>query len=233
MRKTIILIIATTVLFSCGQDSKTSSGTFARGNKTSEPSEDIESQKRMTKSNDKYIDTRYEYSDSNGKNLIIENSLPKGGQKYTDPNGEEYVYAIFWTKITNETANPFELSIEVPANQFKLASSPDNYFKIFLPSEKMTIDKAPLFNYGLTDLGAILDNKIKKSPSLQSTINARETSLFYVITLFKKGVEGTVRAGLSIKDDKLYYKVNDKEIHFGQFDIKNLKLEIKKASAQK
>jgi len=63
----------------------------------------------VTKPEDKYIDTRYEYSDAFGKNLIIENSLPKGGLKYTDPNGKEYIYAIFWTRMTNETDSPFEL----------------------------------------------------------------------------------------------------------------------------
>ena len=38
-------------------------------------------------SNEKYH-TKYEYTDSIGKSLIIQNSFPRGGIKYTDPNGE-------------------------------------------------------------------------------------------------------------------------------------------------
>ena len=122
-------------------------------------------------------------------------------------------------------ANPFELSIEVHADSFELPSSPDKYFKIFLPTVKMSIDNIPLFDYGLTDLNAILDHKLQKSSSMQRTINPEERSYFYVITLFNKGVEGTVRAGLSLKNDKLFYRVNDKEIHSGQVSIKDLKLQ--------
>ena len=52
--------------------------------------QDVQSQKLSD-----YIDTKYEYTDSTGKSLIIQNSLPRGGLTYTDPNGEIYVYAVF------------------------------------------------------------------------------------------------------------------------------------------
>ncbi len=226
MRKSLILLIlVTTVLFSCGQESKSTPGIAIKDIETSKTTGHVESQKRVAIYSDQYLDTRYAYADSSGKQLIIENSLPKGGLKYTDPIGKEYVYAVFWTRIINETANPFKWSIEVPVDSFKLPSSPDNYFKIFLPSEKMTNDKAPVFNYGLTALNSILDNKLQDSLSLQRSISSTETSLFYVVILFKQGVEGTVRAGFSLKDDKLYYRVNDKEIHIGEFNFKKLKLQ--------
>ena len=80
----------------------------------------------------------------------------------------------------------------------------------------MTLDKVPLINYGLTGLDAILDNKHLNLSSLKKTINSNENSLFYVVTLFKEGVEGTVRAGFSLKDDNIYYRVNDKEIYCGK-----------------
>ena len=200
------------------------SDTYTNDKGATMPAEEIESPKRMTKSNDEFIDTRYEYSDSNGKNLIIENSLPKGGLKCTAPDGTEYVYAVFWTQVTNETDNPFELTLNFPVASFELPSSPGNYFKIVLPSEKMTIDKASLFNYGLTDLETILDKEFHNLSSLQRTINSKESSSFYVITLFKQGVEGTVRSGLNIKNDQFYYRVNNKEISCGKYNIKKLKL---------
>ena len=155
MRKSlIILIVVTTVLFFCKQDCKSTTDIVIKDIEISMTTEKVKRQKCIAISNDKYMDTRYEYADATGKHLIIENSLPKGRLKYIDPNGEEFVYAIFWAQITNETANPFELSVKVPSDLFKLPSSPDNYLKIFFPSEEMTFDKAPLLIYGLTGLDA-------------------------------------------------------------------------------
>ena len=67
MKKSIIIfIIATTGLFSCKQ-----------GSKSSPENVDIETVNSVRK---------YEYADSMGKRLIIQNSLSRG-IKYTDPNG--------------------------------------------------------------------------------------------------------------------------------------------------
>ena len=217
--------MATTGLFSCGQGSKSTPDTVTVDIETLESTEYVKSQKPLTYHDEKYIDTKYEYTVSTGKSLIIQNSLPKGGLKYTAPNGKDYVYAIFWTRIINETANPFELTLDFPAVSFGFPSSADNYFKIFLPSDTMTLDKEPLFNYGLTDLESFLDNSLHKSSSLQRTISPEDSSIFYVVTLFKQGVEGVVRAGLSLKEQNLFYRINDKKIHCGQFNFNKLKLQ--------
>ena len=215
--------MATTGLYSCGQGRKSTPDTVDI--KTLNSTENVQSQKPLTNHNEKYIDTKYEYIDSIGSNLIIQNSLPKGGLKYTDPNGKVYVYAIFWTRIINETINPFELTINFPVDSQELPSSPGRYFKILLPSDKMTLDKEHLFNYGLTDLESFLDNGIHKSYSLKRTINPKETSTFYVVTLFNKGVDGTLRTGLSLKEQNLFYRINDKEIHCGKINLKNVMLQ--------
>jgi hypothetical protein len=47
----------------------------------------------------------------------------------------------------------------------------------------------------------------------------------YVIVLSNRGVNGTVRAGFSVKNDKLYYRVNEKEIYCGHSTIQNLTLQ--------
>jgi hypothetical protein len=213
------------VFFSCGQESESTSDMVTKDTENAKTAENVESPESVAISIDKYIDTKYEYTDSDGKHVIIENSLPKGGLKYTHPNGTEYIYAVFWTRITNETTKPFELSIEIPAYSFELPSSPGNYFKVVLPSEKMTVDKAPLFNYGLKGLNAVLGNRFQYSSSLQSTIHSKETNFIYVVTLFKQGVEGIIRTGFSLKDDTLYYRVNDKEIHCGNINLKGLMLQ--------
>lgn len=212
--------MATTGLFSCKQGSNQPQDTVDI--ETTKSTENIESQKPIANPNDKFIDTKYEYTDSTGKSLIIENSLPKGGLKYTDSNGKDYVYAIFWTRITNQTANPLELTIDFTADSFELPSKSDNYFKLYLPSDTMTLDKQTLFNYGLRNLESFLDNELLKSSSLQRTINPKGSSIFYVITLFNKGVEGTVRTGLSLIEQTLFYRINDKEIQCGQINLKKL-----------
>lgn len=223
MKKSIILlIIVTTGLFSCRHGSRLKPDIV--DTKTLNSTENLQNQKPSTKDYEKYIDTKYVYNNSTGSNLIIQNSLPRGGQKYTDPSGKVYIYAVFWTRIINETDNPLELKIEFPLDSQELPSSPSRYFKILLPSETMTLNKADSFNYGLTDLESFLDNSIHKPSSLKRTINPKESSGFYVVTLFNKGVDGTLRTGLSLKQQNLFYRINDKEIHCGKINLKKLVL---------
>ena len=88
----------------------------------------------MTNHNEKYIYTKYEYTDSVGASLIIQNSFQKGGIKYINPNGEAYMYVVFWTRIINETDNPLELKIGFPVDSYEVPSLPGKYFKIFGPT---------------------------------------------------------------------------------------------------
>ncbi len=205
-------------LFSCRQGDKSTPETVVSA--TLKATVNFESQTTQTNQSNQYIDTKYKYTDSLGKRLIIENSLPKGGLKYTDPHGMEYVYAIFWTRMTNETDHPVEFTIGFPSDSIEHPSSANNYFKLFLPSDTMTSEKEPLFNYGLTELESILDSGFHKPSSLQQTISPKESSTFYVITLFNRGVEGPVRADLSLKEQNLFYRINGKEIRCGQSNFK-------------
>jgi hypothetical protein len=170
------------------------------------------------------IYTKYEYTDSIGARLIIENSFPKSGINYTDPNGKKYIYAVFWTEIINETVNPLELTIDFPLDSFEIPSSSGNYMKLLLPSDTMTIDKEPLYDYGLT-IKSFLDNNRHKSSSLKRIINPKGSSAFYVVTLSNRGVGGTLRTGLSIKEQNLFYRINDKEIPCGNINLKKLMLQ--------
>jgi hypothetical protein len=207
--------MATTGLYSCGQSSKSTPETV-----------DIETVNSVRK---------YEYADSMGKRLIIHNSFPKSGGSYTDPKGKKYVYAVFWTRITNETINPIELTIDFPLDSFEITSSSDNYMKLLLPSDTMTIDKEPLYDYGLP-IKSFLDTGINKSYSLKRTINPKESTAFYVVMLSNKGVDGTLRTGLSLKGQNLFYKISayksisghplmdEKEINCGSINLNNLLL---------
>lgn len=223
MRKTLLLLIVmTTVLISCGQEHKSTPVLEAKDIETSNTSDTTEIQKNVTISNDKYIDTKYVYTDSDGKRIIVKNSLPKGGLKYTAPNGKEYVYAVFWTRITNETDNPFELTMGFPESSYELPSSPGRFFKLFIPIDTLTQGKESLFNYGL-DLEKYLDDSFHRQADLKRTINPKSSSGFYIVTLFNKGVDGTLRTGLSIKEQNILYRINDIEIHCGNINLKQLK----------
>tara|TARA_R110001583_G_scaffold9203_1_gene43441 strand:- start:211 stop:897 length:687 start_codon:yes stop_codon:yes gene_type:complete len=221
----ILSIIATIVFFSCGQENRSPKDKITTEIETLESIKTNEEPRSQDENHKKFLDTEYRYNDNSGNRIIIQNSLPKGGLEYNDPNGENYIYAIFWTRIINETNNPFELSIEIPSSQFVHGLSFDNYFKIFVSNKEMDIDKLSLLNYGLRSLNDILDNNLQKPSSLQKTIMPNNISSFYFVTLFKRGLGGTVRAGLNVKNGNLFYKLNNTEIPAGQVNIKNLQLE--------
>jgi len=205
--------MATTGLFSCGQGSKSTPETV-----------DTETINSVRK---------YEYADSMGKRLIIHNNGPKSGINYTDPNGKKYFYAVFFTRITNETADPFELKIDFPLDSFEFPLSSGNYMKLLLPSDTVTPDKEPLYDYGLA-IKSFLDTGINKSYSLKRTINPKESTAFYVVTLSNHGSGGAMRTGLSLKGQNLFYKISaykmtpelplmdKKEINCGSINLKNL-----------
>ncbi len=209
-------------------------------NKTDFPKENIKSEINdivtSTGFNERNI---HEYTDSNGKSLIIQNGLPKGGQKYTDPNGDVYGYAIFWTGIINETDNHLELKIDFPVDSYEVPWLPCKYYKVLVPPDTMTIDKEPLYDYGLTGLKSFLDNSIHKPSSLKRTINPKESSGFYVVilSLRTEGAPGGIlRTGLSLKGQNLFYRISlyastaglplisEKEIDCGSINLKNLML---------
>jgi hypothetical protein len=213
MEKSIlILIITTTGLFSCKQGSKSTPETVER--------ETVSSIRK------------YEYADSMGKRLIIQNSWSRGIQ-YLDPNRKKENKVLFWTRITNETENPLELNIDFPV-EYEVPSLPGKYFKILLPPDTMTLAKEPLPDYGMTGLKSFLDNNIHKPSSLKRTIHPKESGGFYVAILFDSGVVGPFRTGLSIKGQNLFYKVtryagkqgvslvDEKEINCGSINLKNL-----------
>jgi hypothetical protein len=230
MKKSItILMMVTTGLFSFGQSSKSTTdsvyvGTDSVYTGTSDSAKNGQSQKSLTSHNEKSIDTKYEYTESNGARLVIQNSFPKSGTHYIDPNGKKYIYAVFWTRIINETDNRLELTINFPLDSLEFPSSSGNYMKLLLPSDSMTTDKEPLYDYGLA-LKYFLDNNRYKSSSLKRTIAPKGSTTFYVVTLSNRGVGGILRTGLSKKGQGLFYTtytptsapslVDDKEIHCG------------------
>lgn len=185
--------------------------------------------------------TSYEYTDSSGKQVVIYNSYPKGGSRYTDPKGNVYSYAVFWTRIRNETDHPLEVNIDFPETSYELSNFPGKYFKILVPSDTMTPDKIPLFNYGLTDIDTFLDNNTHKRSAVNRTIPSKESGGFYFLMLIlTEHAAGMTRNELSLKGKDLYYKISrfsstkpltlidEIEIPCGSINLKKLILRNKK-----
>ncbi len=182
-------------------------------------------------SSEKY-QSKYEYTDSIGKSLIILNSLRRG-EPYIDPRGKSYGKVIFWTLLINETDNPLELKIDLPLDSVEVPGLPGKYYKVSVPPDTMTIEKESMQDYGMIGLKSFLDNNFHKPSSLKRTINPKESSGFYVIIVFEHEVLAPFRTGLSIKGQNLIYGISrasearpplisEKEIDFGSINFKNL-----------
>ena len=212
MKKTLIIFVIA-ALFSCKEASKSTPETF-----------DKETVNTVRK---------YEYADSIGKRLIIENSFSRGGY-YIDFNGEEYSRVMFWTRIINETEKPLELNIDLSIHSYEVPTLPGKYYKIFIPLDTMSIYKNEFQDYGMKNIKSFLDNNMDKLSSMKRTINPKKSTGFYVILLFEQGVSGPSRTGLYLKGQKLFYKitrytgkqgitfVDEKEINCGSINLKNL-----------
>jgi hypothetical protein len=153
-----------------------------------------------------YVDTEVKYTDSAGKGVVIQNSLPKGGGGYIHSSGKTFSYVIFWTRVINQTTTPLELSIHFPADSLTIFPSPDSYLKVFLPPDTMTINKESLYDYGLTGLKSFLDTAFGKPTMLHRIINPKEECLFYIGMLFYQA-RGTARSELVLKDQHLFYRI--------------------------
>lgn len=150
------------------------------------------------------------YSESNTNGIIIQNSYPKGGP-YLGPVKKNYNYSrlVFVTRVVNETSTPVELSISFSADSIAIPGSPNTFVKLFLPSDTMTLDKLPLFNYGVTNLKAL-----DKPTRFHRTIKPKEACLFYVAGIFYQTVataqnqsRGGNRAELVLQGQKLFYRM--------------------------
>jgi len=143
---------------------------------------------------------------TDGKGIIIQNSLPKG-DRYYNPSGEPFGCAIFWTRVINETATPVELSINFPTDSFEILPSPGSYLNLFLPPDTMSHDKESMYNYGATGLHSFLDDGLNKPTKLEKTINPKEEFLFYIGALSYQPGGGVIRTGLVLTEKGLFYRV--------------------------
>lgn len=220
MKKLLLMfIVMTAILNSCRQERNSNEGKVSIELKESQLFIETDNQTRTDVSKQNNVDTKFVYANENGQELIIENSYPRGGLKYSDPMGVEYVYAVFWTRVTNNTSEPVELTMEFLEKSYQLPSAPDRIFKLLIPSDTLTLKKETLTNYGL-DVNKYLNSHLHTQNRFKRTIKPNDSSGLYVVTLFNQGVNGTLRSGLKINGDRLLYRVNDKTIDCGEIGLK-------------
>jgi hypothetical protein len=75
-----------------------------------------------------------------------------------------------------------------------------------MPKDSMTFEKIQLFDYGLTHLESLLNNKSNQVITLQKRINPQEERYFY-FPVFMYNNKWPVRATLILKGQDLYYKI--------------------------
>ena len=179
------------------------------------PTKQDKRQKTPTNYPDTYIDTESTYTDSTGRVVIIQNSLPKGMGSldstgrlgYYDSSGTLFGYVVLWTRVTNKSATPLNLTINFPADSFAIFPSSSSYVKLFLLPETMPLDKESSYDYGVTGLKSFLDTGFNKPTMLQRTINPKEECLFYMAVLTYEAW-GVVRTGVVLKDNVLFYRIS-------------------------
>ena len=162
-----------------------------------------------------HIYKEYKYSDVSGKNIIIQNSFPKGGGQiepgglmgYYDWQGNHYGHIVFWTRIINETAKPLEININFPVNFGTIPNLVKPSFRFFLPPNTITLDQLPLYNYGLTGIKNHIDDTFHHPPQSQKTIPPHGTYMFY-ISMLVFDTEGSIRNGFILKEEELFYNVS-------------------------
>jgi hypothetical protein len=166
-----------------------------------------------------YIDTEYRHTDSAGINVIVQNSVRKGG-KYTDPTGKDFFSVIYWYRVINETSTPLKLTVSFPTDSFATLPSADSYLKVFLPPDTMTVYKEGLYAYGATGLESFLNTGLNKPTMLKRTINPKGACLFYIGGLYYQA-SAPARAELVLKGQNFFYRIGGIEIPCGKIVFRN------------
>ncbi len=153
----------------------------------------------------KFFYTEATYS-LGGNEVYIQNSLPKGGGRYTDRRGRTFSYVIFWYRVANKSNKTVKLNIQIPSDSLAFFPSADQYIKVSIPVDTMKLEKESMLDYGITNLKYSLDINFSQSTQFVKTIKPNQESLFYIAMLFHNA-SGSARTELVLKEQKLFYTI--------------------------
>ena len=156
MRRHILLLTFILIgLNSCGQSGETKSTKESEG--ISKTSAQIDRQ-TLELDLETMVDTEWRYPDSFGGEIIIQNSLPRGGgvidgnKGYLSSNGNQHGWVFYYYRFINKTTKPVEIKIRFPADTISFFGPTGSYVKIFLTQNTMTPEKLSLPNYGVSGI---------------------------------------------------------------------------------
>ena len=162
-----------------------------------------------------FIHTESRYVGPDGQTALLQNSFPKGGSYiepggevgYTAPDGTRYSLGIFWTRVVNNGSRPLTLTVNFSADSVALGGG-QGFYRLYLPTDTMTLAKRTQFNYGIRGLKTFLDDHWLHPTTVQRTLAAGEEHLFYAVLLLHAPDNGPIRTGLLAEaDGALRYRV--------------------------
>ena len=209
----IILILVTLWLSSCQKRSKSVTGEVSIDSQQVDVVKVHETSAPPVHELDKYLYTDTLYVNEAGELLTIQNGLPKGGMidpdgtPYQDASGKSYQFAVFWTRLVNESNEPIDIHVSTPADSFAIFTPPNSYLKLFLVPDEFSYQELSSFNYGLADIKSFLDINFNRGTDLQITLEANEDHIFYIATISYQAA-GVPRGAFILKGNDLYYSMS-------------------------
>lgn len=210
----IILIVILIGIVSCNQETHSLIDLIKSETLKKNKLECVESQIHLVDTNDEFTFSKYYYLNSDGQQIIIENSLPKGGFLKNIPYSDNRFYAVFWTQIINETDNSIKLTFRIPNKDIQLYSSPGRFFNLLISNDTINTEMKYQFNYGL-DIESLIERNRNQKFEINKNIYPKTSSSLFFISLFNHGINGPIRTELKFDNCKLNYRVNELEINIG------------------
>lgn len=210
MSKTLLALILMTFGFcSYGQDDH-SSKSAATTNAELVDGLTLDESKIKSKTHEvDYIDTEANYTDSDGKGIIIQNGFPRGGGSVYSPSGVPYGHAVFWSRVINRGDTPLKIVVRFPADSTVIFPATNGHVRLLVPQDTMAIENVSTFGYGFKNLRAFVKQDFHQSSQIQRTIQPGEESIFYVVLLsgFFLPDEVIRRTGLFLNGQELFYRL--------------------------
>ncbi|MEM6380757.1 MAG: hypothetical protein AAF705_21420 [Bacteroidota bacterium] len=219
MQKVLILLILMAVMFSSCKQSEQSKPDQEPEKVETSPANPIQLSSVDVQPGvpiEAQVHTTYSYLDENEKGIIILNGYPKGGGEiepggirgYNDHRGIHYGSAIYWSCFINQTDSPMELSATFPSDSFLVPNKTDAFYKLFLPSDTLEVERISLYNYGIEGLKTFLDENFDQGSSIQRNIAPGDSCYIYINSLMHmpNSRHGGIRSGFFLKGEELHYR---------------------------
>ena len=156
-----------------------------------------------------YVHTQYDYTDSLGRGIIIQNGYPRGGGPIFVSDDKSYGHPVFWSRVINKNISPVKLHLDFPADSIKILPNSNAHFNLLLPPDTMSLNNISTYSYGLGGIKEFVRENFYERSELKWTIPPDEDMMFYVILLshLSDADNGVWRTGLALDGSELWYNL--------------------------